>query len=497
MEWHNLEKSLVIMKRLLIILFVLPVFAKAQLGIVSRGDTIFSFDPATNTFVQLTKLVPSQTGQAGKFLSTNGTNYQWLSGDTTYISDFSGKVRSLFTASSGLTYNNGQYYIGTGQVSNTMLANTAVALLSGTNSGDNAVNSNYASDYRAANFIAGTNYLAPNGNGSSLTGITSSQIGLGNVTNESKATMFSNPTFTGTVTLPNSTVTDAMLAGSISDGKISSASTWSAKQDALGFTPVPNTRTINGQPLSGNVTITATDVGLGNVTNESKATMFSSPTFTGAVTLPNSTVTDAMLSGSISDAKISSATTWNAKQSALVSGTNIKTINGTTLLGSGDIGVSGTSTATYVNLANNFSSSSTTESAVTGWSFAVTAGSAYRVEVIGLYQTAATTTGGELGFFLTNSGAGTIVGNAEGAIVSTAAASSLSQQISAIGAADLAGSNLITTGVTAINSPHYIKSTVVFRCTVSGTFNVGWASEVNASASQLNAGSSLIYQVLN
>jgi len=250
----------------------------------------------------------------------------------------------------------------------------------------------------------------------------------------------------------------------------------------------------DGSALTG---LTASQVGLGNVTNESKATMFSSPTFTGAVTLPNSTVTDAMLSGSISDAKISSATTWNAKQSALVSGTNIKTINGTTLLGSGDIGVSGTSTATYVNLANNFSSSSTTESAVTGWSFAVTAGSAYRVEVIGLYQTAATTTGGELGFFLTNSGAGTIVGNAEGAIVSTAAASSLSQQISAIGAADLAGSNLITTGVTAINSPHYIKSTVVFRCTVSGTFNVGWASEVNASASQLNAGSSLIYQVLN
>jgi hypothetical protein len=55
-------------------------------------------------------------------------------------------------------------------------------------------------------------------------------IGLGNVTNESKATMFSSPTFTGTV--------------------------------------------------SG---VTATMVGLGNVTNESKATMFASPTFTGTV----------------------------------------------------------------------------------------------------------------------------------------------------------------------------------------------------------------------
>ena len=58
-------------------------------------------------------------------------------------------------------------------------------------------------------------------------------VGLSNVTNESKATMFTNPTFTGTV--------------------------------------------------SG---ITSTMVGLGNVTNESKSTMFTSPTFTGTPTAP-------------------------------------------------------------------------------------------------------------------------------------------------------------------------------------------------------------------
>jgi hypothetical protein len=63
--------------------------------------------------------------------------------------------------------------------------------------------------------------------------LAASKVGLGNVTNESKATMFSSPTFTGTVT-----------------------------------------------------GVTATHVGLGNVTNESKATMFSSPTFTGTATIP-------------------------------------------------------------------------------------------------------------------------------------------------------------------------------------------------------------------
>jgi len=59
-----------------------------------------------------------------------------------------------------------------------------------------------------------------------ITSLSASKVGLGNVTNESKATMFTNPTFTGTV--------------------------------------------------SG---VTAAHVGLGNVTNESKATMFTNPTF--------------------------------------------------------------------------------------------------------------------------------------------------------------------------------------------------------------------------
>ena len=76
-------------------------------------------------------------------------------------------------------------------------------------------------------------------------GITATMVGLGNVTNESKATMFSSPTFTGTV--------------------------------------------------SG---ITATHVGLGNVTNESKATMFTSPTFTGNVTLKSIIENTTTISGS-------------------------------------------------------------------------------------------------------------------------------------------------------------------------------------------------------
>jgi hypothetical protein len=53
--------------------------------------------------------------------------------------------------------------ISDGSITNTMLANSAVANLSGTNTGDNAANTTYANDYRAANFVAGTNYVAPGG----------------------------------------------------------------------------------------------------------------------------------------------------------------------------------------------------------------------------------------------------------------------------------------------------------------------------------------------
>lgn len=46
-------------------------------------------------------------------------------------------------------------------------------------------------------------------------------------------------------------------------------------------------------------------------------------------------------SGTLADSRIASASTWNAKQAALVSGTNIKTINGSSILGAGNLTISG------------------------------------------------------------------------------------------------------------------------------------------------------------
>jgi hypothetical protein len=62
--------------------------------------------------------------------------------------------------------------------------------------------------------------------------------------------------------------------------------------------------------------------------NDTNVTMVSSGT--------NHAITWA---GTLADSRIASASTWNAKQDALVSGTNIKTINSNSLLGSGNIAI--------------------------------------------------------------------------------------------------------------------------------------------------------------
>lgn len=156
-----------------------------------------------------------------------------------------------------------------------------------------------------------------------------------------------------------------------------------------------------------------------------------------------------------------------------------------------------TNALNFINLASSFSSTTTTEANVTGWNFEVTAGKTYKVEVIGDFQTANTNTGVELGFYLTNSGAGTIRGFAAGDVSSSASASSLRKAISTIGSKDATNSFLVTTGVSQINTPHSINAVLTFTCTTSGTFNVGFASEVSSSTAQLNANSSLLWQQLN
>lgn len=108
----------------------------------------------------------------------------------------------------------------------------------------------------------GTNVLAPNGNGSALTGLTASQVGLGNVTNESKATMFTSPTFTGTPVvpgyLPNTTTSGV--------GSSPTASSTTTVTHSLGR--VPTTIRIYGYgTFTSNAAATATTSSMGVFTS--------------------------------------------------------------------------------------------------------------------------------------------------------------------------------------------------------------------------------------
>lgn len=183
------------------------------------------------------------------------------------------------------------------------------------------------------------------------------------------------------------------------------------------------------------------------------------------------------------------------KQATLVSGVNIKTVGGVSLLGTGDVPVGGGG-ATRITLASDFPSTSVTRVAVTLWTFPVTAGQVYEILINAAFQTAATTTGGSMGFVLT-SGTGTIIGKMEVDVAQTAVATGLKQTIRAINATNTtAGSFMTSSGVGAINSPHNWQSKVHFACTTTGVFVVQWATEVAASEARLLAGSHLFWKAV-
>jgi len=107
-------------------------------------------------------------------------------------------------------------------------------------------------------------------------------------------------------------------------------------------------------------TYTASEVGLGNVTNESKATMFTNSTLTGIVTLPSTTSIGTISStelGYIDGVTSNIQTQLDSKNPNLVSGTNIKTINGSTILESGNINLVDLTTNQSISGIKTFSSS--------------------------------------------------------------------------------------------------------------------------------------------
>ena len=148
-----------------------------------------------------------------------------------------------------------------------------------------------------------------------------------------------------TWTIDNSAVTNSKVASGIDAAKIGNGTISNTEFETLNgvtsaiqtqidskqatLVSTTNIKTIEGQSIlgSGNIDLSKSDVGLSNVDNTSDANK------------PVSTATQTAL---------------NAKQDTLVSGTNIKTVNSNSLLGSGNISV-GTLTSVGLTMPSAFS----------------------------------------------------------------------------------------------------------------------------------------------
>ena len=176
---------------------------------------------------------------------------------------------------------------------------------------------------------AGTSIGSYDGSTAKTVKLDASTVGLGNVTNESKATMFTSPSFTGTPTAPTATAgtnttqvaTTAFVTTAVNNQATTDASTYATKTELSNIgdslatvattgsyndlsdkpTSLKNPTSLTLQNSAGTsigsydgstaktIKLTSSTVGLGNVTNESKSTMFTSPALTGTPTAPTAT----------------------------------------------------------------------------------------------------------------------------------------------------------------------------------------------------------------
>jgi hypothetical protein len=304
-------------------------------------------------------LAPSQTGNSGKYLTTDGSNTSWATNPL-------GTVTSI-TAGTGLTG-------GTITTSGTIaIDTTVVATLTGTQTLTNKTISGATNTLSNIGNASLTNSaITINGTSTSLGG----SISVGTVTSVTGTSpVVSSGGATPAISMPVATTS---VSGYLSS---TDWTTFNNKSNTNGTVTSVAALTLgtSGTDLSSTVaTGTTTPVITLNVPTASATnrgvlssadwTTFNNKqpagTYVTSVTGTAPVVSSGGTTPAISMAAATTSvngyltstdwTTFNGKQAALVSGTNLKTVNGTTLLGSGDLGIiTGTYGGTGINNGSN------------------------------------------------------------------------------------------------------------------------------------------------
>ena len=289
----------------------------------------------------VTNLLPSQTGNNGKVLTTDGTNTSWSTngvGDVVGPASATDNAIARFDTTTGKLIQNSVVTVGdTGAVSGvtTLSASTSVStpIVKATSSAGGALQNASGTNQAQWGAGGGDNFaidVSTNLNGTNAQ-IDISPTGTGHVhiNPSGSGSIEMNPTSAGTI--------DNMVIG----GTTAAAGSFT-NLSVTGTTSFDGSQGTAGQVLTSagtGATPTWTTPATGTVTSVTgTAPVVSSGGATPAISMAAATTS---VNGYLTS---TDWTTFNGKQAALVSGTNIKTVSGTTLLGSGDLGVIG---ATY------------------------------------------------------------------------------------------------------------------------------------------------------
>lgn len=231
----------------------------------NETDPVFTASQANNItgtdITNLSNLSGTNSGDQTSIVGITGVKTEFntalTDGDFLYVGD----VTSMTYPGAGIALSTGSAW-GTSITDNSTNWNTAYSQTRQWDGGATGLTA--ATGRTSLGLVIGTDVLAPSGSGASLTGLTATQVGLGNVTNESKATMFTNATFTGTFATAAGAIANVALANSavanLSGTNTGDQTTISG--NAGSATILQTSRTIWGQSFNGSANVTG-DITLG------------------------------------------------------------------------------------------------------------------------------------------------------------------------------------------------------------------------------------------